>query len=1460
MPAASACRIRGVTNSHEWDYNSEISSPKCDQSEVRDIYDPVGRTAATINPLLIRASTLYDLTGRSIATVDAYLNRTSTVYDPAGRSIASINPLALRTSSVYDIGNRVIVTIDPLWNRTSTAYDKLNRALARIDPLGHRTSTVYDLLGRTQATIDALLNRNTSVFDPIGQKLASVNPVLARTSTIYDIASRTIASINGLAFRTSSVYNPVNLVVASIDAKLNRTTTIYDIANRTLATMDQLKFRTSMVMDGLGQVLARIDPTFNRTSSIYDADRRIVASIDQLAFRTSTIFDVASRSVGSIDALYNRSTTVYDLINRVVAMVNPLNQRTSSVYDIASRKIAGIDALGYRTSTIYDNASRTIATVNALFYRQSMIYDVASRKIANIDANSNRVTFLLDALSRDVGTIDPLNRRVTNQYDVASRKVVKQDARQNRVSTTFDAANQVTQDQITNFPSTNKVYDPLGNRTQMTDSTGTTNTAYDPLSRVQLVQPASGMKLSYSYDPLSRRSQMVNPDGNPFNYARDGKGQLTQVNNPQNKETNIRLDALGRQSVQIHANGARVSSIYDGASRVIGQVQADGGGTIRRVTFVNDPTGRKIRALESNGLRSTWTFDPIGQLINEQTMFTSPRNVTHIFDGVGNPILVNDTGNRTTSTFDAANQIQVQIAPTGRTSYTHDANGNRIQVEGPASLSQFNWDPLNRMSQADIMTGTASYTYDGDGKRVTKSVNGEMTQFVYDFENLERETDGSGNLENEYTTTDKVYGDLVSAYGNGATDYYIYNGMGSTEALMDDSGSVIERNKYLAFGLTAQTWGASWGNASSSALPQQLPMVLGLWSSTQFASGNTSTFGGQAGYYFDRETGHTRTSERYYDMLTQSWTSQDPIRSGSNWYEYSGNDPVNNVDPSGLQPEQKKRPETDDQGITFRNVAPPEGKELKEGTDEYERYWELILTAVRVKINPNNSTPKLKIKKNEIVKEIAKLRQLDEKKAEGEVQRQVSIALSSRNLNEEELEKYWDLIQTYENMLPHEPSEKISEKDQEIQSDVVNQLAELRDIPRGLAKQEIVHQIKRMQYRQLLDRYIRTQVKADKYTPEINAILDEIIGQVAKLRGIDRDEASREIAKLAKPYIEGEILRQAAEEDAALKQFRSKVTADNPRPPERKEIVVYAIYSPDNEDNPIDEYTRHDPAARGIQRSIEGTYQFVRHPISTIENALTGIGRMLQKRPSEVFRAFAEEEWKEITRNPIEWAAKTGTDLVTMQKLLKLAGEAKGRFTPKGIDYSGAEREVAERIAREDLKSPRRQPRWGESPRSHSWDPPTRAQTRRAVDLARQFDVPIRLLETGGRFYVERAIPDSVLYEISEGIGLEISQTEITNLGRTRHLVMVGTEDSVPAVNTALMRGEMPNATIGRVVHTHPPAATRAGVGPSFEDLEIADRNGYTVNLLQRARDTGRLVPLRFTPEEARRQLAELGR
>jgi len=63
---------------------------------------------------------------------------------------------------------------------------------------------------------------------------------------------------------------------------------------------------------------------------------------------------------------------------------------------------------------------------------------------------------------------------------------------------------------------------------------------------------------------------------------------------------------------------------------------------------------------------------------------------------------------------------------------------------------------------------------------------------------------------------------------------------------------------------------------------------------------------GFAGGLYDTHTGLVRFGARDYDPTTGRWTAKDPILFAGgqgNLYVYVGNDPVNRIDPSGLEEE-----------------------------------------------------------------------------------------------------------------------------------------------------------------------------------------------------------------------------------------------------------------------------------------------------------------------------------------------------------------------------------------------------------------------------------------------------------------------------------------------------------------------------------------------------------------------------
>ena len=54
------------------------------------------------------------------------------------------------------------------------------------------------------------------------------------------------------------------------------------------------------------------------------------------------------------------------------------------------------------------------------------------------------------------------------------------------------------------------------------------------------------------------------------------------------------------------------------------------------------------------------------------------------------------------------------------------------------------------------------------------------------------------------------------------------------------------------------------------------------------------------GVYFDKETGNIYLRARYYDPGVGRFISEDPARAEGNWYVYCMNNPINRIDPWGL--------------------------------------------------------------------------------------------------------------------------------------------------------------------------------------------------------------------------------------------------------------------------------------------------------------------------------------------------------------------------------------------------------------------------------------------------------------------------------------------------------------------------------------------------------------------------------
>jgi len=176
-----------------------------------------------------------------------------------------------------------------------------------------------------------------------------------------------------------------------------------------------------------------------------------------------------------------------------------------------------------------------------------------------------------------------------------------------------------------------------------------------------------------------------------------------------------------------------------------------------------------------------------------------------------------------------------------------------------------------------------SYTYDPLGRRVSTTDGSGTIRHVYDGDQCVADGDANGAPVRVYSWGAGIDDLLAITLINGAATnsyYAVKDRLGSVQALMNASGSVIESYTYDAWGVTVIK------NAGGAVIAAS-------------AYGNRFMFHGGA---CSAVTGLYNFRARWYDPSTGRWLSKDPIgiSGGLNMYAFCGDDPVNTSDAFGL--------------------------------------------------------------------------------------------------------------------------------------------------------------------------------------------------------------------------------------------------------------------------------------------------------------------------------------------------------------------------------------------------------------------------------------------------------------------------------------------------------------------------------------------------------------------------------
>ena len=186
-----------------------------------------------------------------------------------------------------------------------------------------------------------------------------------------------------------------------------------------------------------------------------------------------------------------------------------------------------------------------------------------------------------------------------------------------------------------------------------------------------------------------------------------------------------------------------------------------------------------------------------------------------------------------------------------------------------AGTTHLQWDFENRLTQVVTpASGSVTFKYDALGRRVQSAPStGASTNFTYDGNDVAQDKT-STNVITEYLNGPGI--DNKIRQKTGSTLYYFaQDHLGSTTALTDSKGALVERETYDAYGNTA---------------------------------GSAKTRYSFTGRERDSLTGLMYYRARFYDPQLGRFISEDPIGLGGgiNSFAYVSNNPQNATDPSGL--------------------------------------------------------------------------------------------------------------------------------------------------------------------------------------------------------------------------------------------------------------------------------------------------------------------------------------------------------------------------------------------------------------------------------------------------------------------------------------------------------------------------------------------------------------------------------
>ncbi len=857
----------------------DYGTPSADQTTVTDptgtthIYTHNGNLGTDLQDQAGNTFTRnFDDKGRPISVDDRIGGKTRITWDDVSGQIASIiNAGSEVLNYTYTPQEQMFINPDTAGTVSFTFYD-----LTQIDyPDGTNRQFTYDEQGNLLINQDQSGNDTYYSYDGMGNVLTFANPGGGSGTNTYNANGTLASSTNSDIGTTDYEYDSFNRLVEIEHPGGSSVQMTYNHNDQVTSITDELNNNYSYEYDSNGNLINAIDPTLENTQYAYDLMDRIDQTINRLDDVTAYTYDNMGRmesvtSPGSVTATYGYDDRGWS------DQVTVDGKTWKTTYNDEGIPVSDTTPEG-RTTTYQSNELGYLTKV--------------------IRPGSLTTTLTRDNMSRITQVNDPLNRITNYSYDnrgmldSVTLPVIGSTAYQ------YDSLGALVRITDLNGNDWDFGYTGMGLLNSGTDPLGNnTGYSYDNRGRLDDIDYANGDSCIYLYDATSNITSAWHTGGPSINYSYDPLNRLDTTDS-----LNLEYDIEGR-TINAEDSGSDFGATYDDDGRIetvtydsffnfhVNYTYDPDNGRLTSVSdsypsaqvdFSYDNDGLLTSMTRSNGVNGTFTYDDAGRLerIQEGTIIDlnytldDAGQVTEV-DMANIPLAPWDcvTTENDTFTYDAASQVN-------SSGYIYDTRGRRTNA--PAGTN-YNWDGASRLTEID----TADLTYNGIGGLVTHTQLGNTTHYYRNYALglapiVAEEDDTASAFHRYYVWTPGgklLY--MIDPQDSNEAYFYHFDRTGSTLALTDSGGAVTDKYAYTPYGTLLQHDGAN---------------------------DQPFTFVGSAGVRQEGESGTLyQMRARYYDATTASFLSREPLwpligdPQQLNPYQYGLQQPINNVDPTGL--------------------------------------------------------------------------------------------------------------------------------------------------------------------------------------------------------------------------------------------------------------------------------------------------------------------------------------------------------------------------------------------------------------------------------------------------------------------------------------------------------------------------------------------------------------------------------